>query len=282
MPLLSIITLTLAATAAICASASPEPIGRDSFYCGFQTNDKHRVISEQFAKEEANHRKDGLVARQDIKVNVYVHILASAKDKSLGFLNDNTIQAQLGVMNQDYAPTGISFTLVGVDRTVHANWSMDQDGDNMRQKLRKGDYRDLNLYFIPGIRIFGYCTLPQMVRPGTQEFFSDGCTIRSDTVPGGGLKDYNLGKTAVHEVGHWFGLFHTFEGGCSDPGDYIGDTPAQGAASTGCPVGKDSCQWLPGLDPIHNYMDYSIDSCYQNFTPEQIQRMHSFWNKFRA
>lgn len=51
---------------------------------------------------------------------------------------------------------------------------------------------------------------------------------------------------------------HTFQGGCSGSGDSIGDTPAQASASTGCPEGRDSCAG-GGLDPIHNYMDYSFE-----------------------
>ena len=47
-----------------------------------------------------------------------------------------------------------------------------------------------------------------------------------------------------------------------DPGDYIDDTPQEGASTDGCPTGKDSCPKIPGLDPINNYMDYSTDAWY--------------------
>lgn len=56
------------------------------------------------------------------------------------------------------------------------------------------------------------------------------------------------------------GLLHTFQGySCTGTGDLIADTPVQIDATRGCPVGLDTCPDQPGLDPIHNYMDYSIE-----------------------
>ena len=92
---------------------------------------------------------------------------------------------------------------------------------------------------------------------------------------------YDLGKTATHETGHWLGLYHVFQGGCNNWGDYVDDTPPQLTATRGCPEGQDSCS-EPGLDSIHNYMDYSYDSCYDEFTPDQAARMQDQWLYFRA
>jgi hypothetical protein len=60
----------------------------------------------------------------------------------------------------------------------------------------------------------------------------------------------------------------------------IPDTPAQSTPTSGCPVGRDSCP-AAGLDPIHNYMDYSYDECYYEFTPMQILRMQDAWIEWR-
>ena len=95
--------------------------------------------------------------------------------------------------------------------------------------------------------------------------------VHFDFLPGGELRGYNLGHTAPHEVGHWLGLAHPFDQGCLGHGDHVADTPPQATPSSGCPVGKDTCT-APGLDPIHNSMDYSTDTCYREFTPGQGDR----------
>lgn len=186
------------------------------------------------------------------------------------------------VLNDNYAASGFSFTLKGTDRTYNANWARDGDELAMKRKLRKGDYKTLNLYYLSDLgQNLGYCYFPTNASPGSNTFIRDGCSILAASVPGGSATNYNEGKTTTHEVGHWLGLFHTFQGGCRGAGDEVDDTPAQASSTSGCPIGRDSCS-APGLDPIHNYMDYSYDSCYEEFTPGQATRMKSFFNRYRA
>jgi hypothetical protein len=166
---------------------------------------------------------------------------------------------QLAVLNSDFAPHGFSFTLLGTDKTVSTAWADDGNEIAMKQSLRKGTYSNLNIYFQRTLtrNSLGYAYLPTSVSTGSTQYIRDGVSVNAQTVPGGSLTSYNLGRTTTHEVGHWLGLYHTFEGGCTGNGDYIADTPAQNGYSTGCPIGRDSCPGQPGLDPIHNYMDYS-------------------------
>ena len=98
--------------------------------------------------------------------------------------------------------------------------------------------------------------------------------------PGGPLSAFAGGKTLVHEAGHWAGLYHVFQGGCSGSGDYVDDTPPQSTATSGCPSNQDSCAG-GGPDSVHNYMDYSDDNCLTGFTSGQITRMSSAMSSYR-
>ena len=151
---------------------------------------------------------------------------------------------------------------------------MGKDAEARTKQLRTGDYRDLNVYFLTDWDSLGSCYPPVETARGSTEFFQDGCTINAGALPGSWAGDsYNLGMTTVHEVGHWFGLFHPFQpsgpgidwtgpGVCEGTGDYIEDTPLQKDPSQGCPMKKDSCPDQPGEDSVDNYMDYSDDAWY--------------------
>ena len=189
------------------------------------------------------------------------------------------------VLNENFRPSGISFTLADIDWTINSAWAANRNELGMKSQLRKGNYGALNLYYLLDLGgNLGICYYPTDTTSSFAAFVRDGCSVLHASVPGGSAVNYNEGKTTTHEVGHWFGLVHTFGesgNGCYGDGDYVEDTPAQRERSRGCPTGIDTCPTLPGLDPIHNYMDYSYDSCYEKFTAGQMDRMRSMWNRYR-
>jgi hypothetical protein len=100
---------------------------------------------------------------------------------------------------------------------------------------------------------------------------------------GDGSNPFNLGATLVHEVGHWLGLEHTFEGGCSQTNDGVADTPAIRQPTQGCPASRpDTCPSLAGVDQYENYMDYSDDRCMSIFTAGQNSRMIASYEGLRV
>lgn len=100
---------------------------------------------------------------------------------------------------------------------------------------------------------------------------NDGVVLNLTSYPGGPITNYNQGKTLVHEVGHWVGLYHVFQGGCSGQGDYVDDTPPQSTATNGCPSYQDSCSG-GGPDSVTNFMDYSYDSYMTKFSAVSDQK----------
>lgn len=106
--------------------------------------------------------------------------------------------------------------------------------------------------------------------------------IHKNTIPDGDLEFYNKGMTLVHEIGHFFGLYHTFaSNGICDNGDQVFDTPAEKTPSFECNKKRDTCPDIPGKDPVTNFMDYSPDDCVTEFSLGQINRMWDSIDKYK-
>ncbi len=208
-------------------------------------------------------------------VNVPVAVHVVAHNDGYGDVSDSAISAQIQVLNQAYQGTGFSFTLASVDRTYNRKWSThrygSRDEQRMKQTLAIDPASTLNFYLCDiGGGLLGYATFPDMY---AEDSYMHGVVCLFSTVPGGSAAPYNEGDTATHEVGHYLGLYHTFQGGCPAPGDYVSDTPPESSPAYGCPTGRDSCAG-DGADPINNFMDYTDDYCMDHFTAGQSDRMN--------
>jgi hypothetical protein len=223
-------------------------------------------------------------------VDVYFHVITSTT--GVAALADSTINSQVQVMNDAFRKTKFQFRLAGIDRTVSDAWySCGMSGGScqtdMKNALRAGPYAALNIYTTRQTdNTLGWTTYPANL--GSNYKF-DGAVVDFRTFPGGSFYPYNLGHTVTHEVGHWFGVGHTFQGGCAIPysgGDGVKDTPAQASPEFGCPPeSTDSCpgtvEGLIGNDPVHNFMNYVDDYCMTEFTKLQGKRMRKMYTLYR-
>ena len=235
-----------------------------------------------------------------VPIGVNFHVITSG---TTGNLTATQLDAQITVMNnhfagKDYngnpvagaANTGYSFfrnsaTYTNATGKNKSWWTMTPGSSaerNAKNALVTNPTGSLNFYTCkPGQNLLGWATFPSSLAGNPN---MDGVVIHYASFPNGTLAPYDLGGTATHEVGHWVGLYHTFQGGCggecSSTGDLVCDTPAQSTPTSGCPTGKNTCA-AAGDDPIHNYMDYSYDACYNNFTTGQDVRADIQMSMFR-
>jgi hypothetical protein len=200
-----------------------------------------RILSSSSSNLRSNVFSDTLQLDVITYVNVYVHVIMSSS--GLGNISDSMIQSQLDVLNQDFNISKFQFVVRSIDRTLNDQWYTMGYGSsaesNAKNALRNGTAADLNLYFANiGGGLLGWATFPADYLRNPK---NDGVVVLSASLPGliayythvmlqllscnyvtyyllyhdiqgGTAAPYNLGRTATHEVGHWLGLYHTFQG----------------------------------------------------------------------
>lgn len=215
-------------------------------------------------------------------IEVHVHVITDGQGVEHGDLPQSQIEDQIKVLNDAYASAGYQFHLADVDRTENKKWytaAPDTKAESeMKTALRKGGSDELNLYTAsPGGGLLGWATFPEDYTSAPK---MDGVVILNTSLPGSDAAPYNEGDTATHEIGHWMGLYHTFQPG--PDGDEVADTPVQAEPNYGKPPeDTDTAPDEPGFDPVHNYMNYVDDDWMNEFTPGQIDRMHDQFNTYR-
>jgi hypothetical protein len=101
---------------------------------------------------------------------------------------------------------------------------------------------------------------------------------------------FNKGRTATHEIGHYFGLLHPWGDDGSTCGtvfnsDGVADTPATNDPYSGCPTfpnNTNACTTTASGSMFMNYMDYVNDACMAFFTAGQKTIMRNALNGPRA
>jgi len=232
----------------------------------------------------ANH--DKLRAKGKALILVWAHVIHDSND--VGRVDKASIERQVEVLNECFGPHGFKFQLAEIDTTKNDEWFRMSYGSAAeraaKRHLSQSPQTYLNLYTVqPSDFLLGWAAWPWELEENPK---MDGVVIDYRTLPGGERGPYDLGKTAVHECGHWLGLYHTFNGGCEGSGDEVDDTPAEREPSTGCPQesepGRDTCPDHPGKDSIRNYMNYVDDRCMTEFTKGQADRMWSMTARYRV
>ena len=253
--------------------------------CGTRT-----VTESEAAAIEQQIQSKGRKPVASIAIPTYVHVISKGAGFENGDVPDHMINAQMSVLNNAYAgytggaPTGFSFSLVKITRTVNERWHnmgiQSREEREAKAALRQGGAGTLNIYLTAGGGYLGWATFPSSYSSQPNQ---DGIVCDFRSLPHGSYAEYSEGDTATHEVGHWLSLYHTFQGGCTPNNDYVSDTAAERGPAFGCPVGRDTCtkSTYPGIDPVDNFMDYTDDACMFVFTGGQVTRMKSAWATFR-
>lgn len=294
---------------ATCANLLGQSLNEPCYFDKYQRDNKTFINkAEQIIQGALPNSLLNKTASSSVKrIPVVVHIIHNGGTENI---SDAQVQSQIDVLNEDFrkiigtngygngVDTEIEFCLAkktpdgkctnGIVR-IQSNLSNHQT--YQRSMLKQLSYWDntryLNMYVVKSINggsgILGYASFPA----GPPD--EDGIVVRHNYFGkiGTATSASANGRTTTHEIGHWFGLYHTFNGGCGvdtcADGDYVCDTPPAANPNFGCPIINSCSNDIPNVnDQIENYLDYSDDVCKNIFTMGQKLRMHATLNSIRT
>ena len=260
---------------------------------------------EGFIQNSSNNIKASIASGTSgnliIRIPVVIHVLYNTAHLNI---SDEQIRTQLNALNRDFrrqnsdtvntparfkslaADVQIEFVLATADPkgrtttgivrklTAVAEWNMD---DKIKFIANGGDDAwdsryYLNIWVGKMRSLLGYSSAPG----GPAE--KDGLVINVTAFGTQNVSaQYDMGRTVVHEAGHWMGLKHIWgDTYCGD--DLVDDTPKQGGFTSGCPINfRTSCNNGSMGDMYMNYMDFTNDACMNLFTLGQAERMQALF-----
>lgn len=281
--------------------------------CGFERNSrlhsgeitKANVMIMQEARKPAT--KQSQTASSHFKmIPVVVHVIHNGGIENI---SNAQIQSQIDVLNEDFGKiSGSPGDGNGVDTEIRFCLAkLDPDGKCTDGIVRiKSTLTTHQTYQRPQLAALSAWDATRYLNIYVVKSINSGSILGYASFPGGPMNEdgavmaYNYfgrtgsiasncsGRTASHEIGHWFGLYHTFNGGCGADtcadGDLVCDTPPAAGPNFGCPVSVNSCSNdVPNVnDQVANYMDYSNDACKSMFTLGQKVRMQATLNTLRT
>lgn len=235
-------------------------------------------------------------------IPIVVHIIHNGGAENISMAQ---INSQIQVLNEDFGKlagtngagngvdTRVRFCLAKINPrgnctngVVRIRTSLTNHQTSQRALLKELSFWDnsryLNIYVVRSINgsVGGYASFPGGP-PG-----EDGVVVRHDLFGNSGSST-SIGRTTTHELGHWFGLYHTFNNGCGvdtcTSGDFVCDTPPQASPSFTCATLNTCSNDFPDVSDLkENYMNYTPDTCMDMLTNGQKQRMHATLDTIRT
>lgn len=264
-----------------------EPLQRRCATHAPGTGDRSRMA----ALEQNFRAQTGINEATSLPITIevaFIHVVNGTQ----GHITPAQRKKQIEVLNKAYSPSSISFKYDEAKVKVIDNANFFTMGNRSANERKcKSQNQTLNPteglnFYTAGLSggLLGWATFPYEME-GDPDM--DGVVILHSALPDGSGVPYNLGATAVHEVGHWLGLYHTFQDGCAGAGDEVDDTPSHAGPNFGKPADSGQpwnlCPGQTGVKcPIHNYMNYVDDDWMNEFTPGQLARVWAQIGMFRS
>jgi len=246
-----------------------------------------RVRMNYYNNKAGISREQQIPSPGSITIDVRFHLFIDRDRRGeTARVTDSTLEEELDLVNVDFGATPFRFRLADVTRTYDNDWngidgSNSDDIDEAAKEMREGGSDVMNIFVTDGLCDAGLGGFAQY--PYEHGWYPAGTFSEKDRVFLCPIVLLGSSRTVTHEIGHWMGLRHTFEGDSCDSGnsgDMVDDTSQHLHRGRDCDdERKDTCPGQSGRDPIYNYMNYS--ACRLEFTPGQVKRMVFQFNEYR-